>query len=145
MKRILLRSTLALTLAATAAFAQQSNPQQPADGAQQSAPQQGHHHHQFNPQKAAQHLQKRLNLTDDQTAKIEPILADQHQKMTALHSDTSLSKDQRHQQMRTIFEQTHTQLAGVLTPDQMQQLRSMRHGRGGRQQQQDQGSAPSAS
>ncbi len=146
MKRILLRSTLALTLAATAAFAQQSATLQAADpgSTQQPAAQQGHRHHNFDPHKAAQHLGKKLNLTDDQTAKIEPILADQHQKMAALHSDTSLTPDQRHQQMHTIFEQTHSQLAGVLTPEQMQQLGFMRHGHG-RHQQQGQGSAPSAS
>jgi periplasmic protein CpxP/Spy len=148
MKHILLRSTLALTLAATAAFAQQSAPQTPSDpnSAQATAPQHGHRHHPFDPHKAAQHLGKKLNLTDDQTAKIEPILADQQQKMATLHSDTSLTPDQRRQQARSIFEQTHSQLASVLTPEQMQQLKSMRRGHGRHQQQgPDQSSAPSAS
>jgi opacity protein-like surface antigen len=149
MKRILLSSTLALTLAATAAFAQQPT-QQPADNnapAQQQPAQRGHHH-QFDAHKAAEHIGKRLNLTDDQTAKIEPILADQHQKMTALYTDTSLSQDQRRQQMRTIFQDTHTQLATVLSPDQMEQLKSMRHPHGGgrhQQQQPDSTTPPSAS
>jgi protein CpxP len=145
MTRILLNSALAVTLATTAAFAQQST-QQPAQPsgdatAQQPAGQYGHHgrHGKMDPQKAAQHLGKRLNLSADQTAKLEPIFANQQQKMAALRSNTSLSDDQRREQARAIMKNTHDQLAGVLTPDQMQQLKSMRHNfRGGRRQQQPQ-------
>lgn len=150
MKRILLSSTLALSLAATAAFCQQAT-QQPTNDAttqQQPADQAGQRHHNFDAHKAAQRLGKRLNLTDDQTAKLEPILATQQQKMAALRSDTSLSRDQRRQQFQAIHEDTKNQLSSVLTPDQMQQLQSMRHshGRRGHQQQQpDATSAPSAS
>jgi periplasmic protein CpxP/Spy len=89
----------------------------------------------MDPQKAAQHLGKRLNLSADQTARLEPIFADQQQKMQALRSNTSLTQDQRREQAKAIFKETHDQLAQVLTPDQMQQLKSMRHGfRGGRHQ-----------
>jgi len=151
MKRILLSSTLAVTLAATAAFAQQSTPPPANDATPPAATQPAQpahrHRHPFDAHKAAEHIGKRLNLTDDQTAKIEPILADQHQKMTTLHTDTSLSQDQRRQQMRTIFQDTHTQLATVLSPDQMEQLKSMRRHGGGRHQQQqpDSTTPPSAS
>jgi hypothetical protein len=147
MKRIILNSALAVTLAATAAFAQQST-QQPAQpsgdaAAQQPTGQYGHHGRHGNgkmdPQKAAAHLSKRLNLSADQTAKLEPILADQQQKMAALRSNTSLTQDQRREQARAIFKDTHTQLSSVLTPDQMQQLKSMRHNyRGGKRGQQPQ-------
>ena len=137
MKRILLSSTLALAFTATAAFCQQSTPQQPAPDAtaQQPAGQHGHRHHAFDAHKAAQHMGKRLNLTDDQTAKLEPILATQQQKMASLRSDTSLTPDQRREQFRAIHKDTQTQFATVLTPDQMQQLQSMRHSRGHHQQQ----------
>jgi Spy/CpxP family protein refolding chaperone len=150
MKRILIHSTLALTLAATAAFAQQSTPA-PADS-QNSAAQQpaGPHgrHHAFDAHKAAQHISKKLGLTQDQTAKLEPILTDRQQKMTALRSDTSLTKDQRRDQMRSIMKDSHAQLATVLTPDQMQQLKSMHHAgprgrRGDQQGSPDAGTPPS--
>lgn len=140
MKRILLSSTLALVFTATAAFCQQSTPQQPAGDTttqQQPAGQHGRRHHAFDAHKAAQHLSKRLNLTDDQTAKLEPILATRQQKIISLRSDTSLTPDQRREQFRAIHKDTQTQLATVLTPDQMQQLKSMRqHGRRQPQQQQ---------
>ena len=144
MKRILLSSTLALAFTAASAFCQQSTPQQPVPDAtaQQPAGQHGHrHHHAFDAHKAAQHMGKRLNLTDDQTAKLEPILAAQQQKMASLRADTSLSPDQRREQFRAIHKDTQTQLATVLTPDQMQQLQSMRHFHGRRQPQQ-QGQQP---
>ncbi|RZU39986.1 hypothetical protein [Edaphobacter modestus] len=152
MKRLLLTSALALTLAAPAAFSQQPAAQQPANDAtaQQPAANDGHHHHSFDPHKAAQHLSKRLNLTSDQTAKLEPILATQQQKIASLRSNTSLTPDQRREQFRTIHQETQTQLSSVLTPDQLQQLQSMRrfHGRRpSRQQQQqpDSTTPPSAS
>jgi protein CpxP len=149
MKRLFLTSTLALTLAATTAFCQQSSPQSPNDPAatqQQPADQHGRHH-SFDPRKAAQRIGKRLNLTEDQTAKLEPILATQQQKMAALRSDTSLTRDQRREQFKAIHQDTKSQLATVLTPDQLQQLQSMhRHGRRGRRQPQaDSANPPSAS
>jgi Spy/CpxP family protein refolding chaperone len=154
MKRLILNSALAVTLAATAAFAQQSTqqPSQPSGDAttQQPTGKYGHHgrHGKMDPQKAAEHLSKRLNLSADQTAKLEPIFATQQQKMTELRGNTSLTQDQRREQARAIFKDTHDQLATVLTPDQMQQLKSMRHNfRGGRHQQQqpETSTPPSAS
>ena len=149
MKRILLNSALAITLATTAAFAQQSTqqPTQPSGDAtaQQPAGHYGHHgrHGKMDPQKAAQHLGKRLNLSADQTAKLEPIFATQQQKMSELHGNTSLTQDQRREQAKAIFKDTHDQLSQVLTPDQMQQLKSMRRGfRGGKRQQQPESTNP---
>jgi Spy/CpxP family protein refolding chaperone len=141
MKRLLLTSALALTLAAPAAFSQQPAAQSANDAtAQQPAANDGHHHHSFDPHKAAQHLSKRLNLTSDQTAKLEPILATQQQKIASLRSNTTLTHDQRREQFRAIHQETRTQLSSVLTPDQLQQLQSMRrfHGRRPPQQQQQQ-------
>jgi Spy/CpxP family protein refolding chaperone len=136
MKRTLLTSTLALTLAATAAFAQQAT--QPSGDAttQQPTGKYGHHRGQgkMDPHKAALHVGKRLGLSDDQTAKLEPIFADSQQKMLALRSNTSLTPDQRREQMRSIHKDTQTQLSSVLTPDQMQQLHSMRRGPHGKHQ-----------
>ncbi len=118
MKRILIHSTLALTLAATAAFAQQSAPA-PAETQNSATAQQpagARHHHPFDAHKAAQHMGKKLGLTDDQTAKLEPILNDHQQKISALRADTSLTQDQRRQQIRSIMKDTHAQFATVLTP-----------------------------
>jgi Skp family chaperone for outer membrane proteins len=134
MKHSVLASVLALTLACSAAPAQQAPPATP-DG------QPPHHfRHQPSPERQAAHLSKALNLTPDQTAKLEPILADRDQKMAALWQNQSLAPQDKHAQMKAIHQSTEQQLATVLSPDQLQQMKSMRrehgpHGpRGGRNQ-----------
>lgn len=132
MKHLFLSASLALALTGTLALAQ-SAPASP-----DTTPQKGYHRHNHTPDPhlAAQRIGQRLGLPADQTAKLEPIFADSQQKITALRSDTTLSQDQRRQQFRAIRQSMKTQLAGVLTPEQMQQLSQMHHHRGRGQQQQ---------
>jgi Spy/CpxP family protein refolding chaperone len=113
MKRILLSTSLALALSGTLAFAQSTTTTTP--------PPAGKHyrHHPKDPQQQAAWLSKKLNLSPDQTAKLEPILADRSQKMAALRSNTSISHEEWKQQVRTIHESTQQQLATVLTPEQL--------------------------
>lgn len=127
MKRLILSTALTLALSATAAFAQQAAPPQDQAG----APHRHFHHGPPSPQKQAEFLSKKLNLTPAQTAQLEPIFADRDQKFQALRQNTALTREQFHEQMKSIHESTEQQLAGVLTPDQLQQLKSMRHGRHG--------------
>ena len=127
MKRLLLSTSLALALSGGLAFAQQ----------QDAAPTPtAKHHHAHNPQREAAKLSKKLNLSSDQTAKLEPILADRDNKIAALKNDTTISAVAMKQQMKAIHQQTREQLAAILTPDQMAQLRSMHHGHGHGEQQQ---------
>ena len=134
MNRILLSTSLALALATSLAFAQQAETPAPA----------AKHHHAHNPKREAAKLSKKLNLSSDQTAKLEPILADRDNKIAALKNDTTISAEAMKQQMQAIRQQTKEQLATVLTPDQMQQLRSMHHGHKGGQQQQSAPTTPQA-
>lgn len=132
MKRLLLSTALTLALTGTAAFAQQAQPQLPENSSPNAtAPYHHRGHHAPNPQKQAEMISKKLNLSADQTAKLTPILADRQQKTQALFQDQSLTQDQRRAQMKAIRENTQQQLATVLSPDQMQQLKTMRHGRRG--------------
>lgn len=129
MHRAYLPKALALTVLAaglTFAGAQQTQPTPDANAPQTTAPE-GPHHHAPNPQREARMLSRRLGLTPDQTARIEPILADRAQKMEALHQNQQLAPQDRHQQMRAIHESTEQQLSSVLTPDQMTQLKAMHH------------------
>jgi Spy/CpxP family protein refolding chaperone len=105
---------------------------QSSDAAPAAAPQaqtQGHPH-VANPHREAMRMSKRLNLSDDQTAKLEPILADRDQKIAAVRSNTALSPEEVKAQMREIHKGMRQQLESVLTPEQMQQLKTMRRGRG---------------
>jgi periplasmic protein CpxP/Spy len=124
MKRILLPAALVFTLCGSFALAQE--PQQAP--APIERPHHHHGHHAPDPQKAAAFLSKKLNLSTDQTAKLEPILADRDQKMSALMANTALTPQDRHTQFRAIHQATEQQLAGVLTPEQLQQMKAMHHG-----------------
>jgi Spy/CpxP family protein refolding chaperone len=121
MNRLLLSTSLALALSGSLAFAQQQDAA-PAPTAK--------HHHAHNPQREAAKLSKKLNLSPDQTAKLEPILADRDSKIATLTNDKTISPVVMKQQMRAIRQQTRQQLAAVLTPDQLQQLKSRHRGQG---------------
>lgn len=130
MKRLFLSTALTLALTGTVVFAQQAQPTLPENSPNANAPY--HHRHRApDPQHQAEFLSKKLNLSADQTAKLTPILADRDQKFQALMQDQSLTPEQRHEQMRAIHQSTEQQLATVLTPDQLQQLKTMRHGHRG--------------
>jgi Spy/CpxP family protein refolding chaperone len=124
MNRFILSTSLALALSSTLVIAQQP------DAAQTTAPAAKTHHHAHNPQREAARLSKKLNLSSDQTAKLEPILADRDQKLAALNNNTTISPVVMKQQMKAIHQQTMQRLATVLTPDQLQQMKSRHHGHG---------------
>ena len=120
MKRTLVLSTLALALAGGAAFAQQTD-------APPAAPAHKAHHGKHSSQAAAQHMKDALGLTDEQTAKLEPILATRQQKTEAVKADTSLTDDQKRMQLKQIGKDSRKELEGILTPEQMEKMKSMKH------------------
>ena len=72
-------------------------------------------------------ISRKLGLTPDQTSRIEPILATRDQQMQAVWQNGQLTPQDRHQQMHAINQQSEQQLSGVLSPDQMAQLKAMHH------------------
>ncbi len=143
MNRLALTTALGLAFAGSIAFAQQPAP----DAAQQPpAPIVRPHDgpRAPDPHRQALMLSRRLNLTPDQTAKIEPLLADREQKMAALRANTSLTPDQMREQMRSIHQQERSQFASILTPEQQEQMKAMRHHGRGQFHGQPGGTTPSA-
>lgn len=136
MKRILLPAALALTASFAFAQAPQEPAQQTPAPIQRTAPDstEGTHgmHHAQDPHRAAQRIGRQLNLSADQTAKLEPIFAARAQKMNDLNANTSLSPKDRRKQMHAIQSDTQQQLSTVLTPEQLDQVKSMRKGRHGK-------------
>ncbi|HEY5330156.1 MAG TPA: hypothetical protein VIJ79_09755 [Acidobacteriaceae bacterium] len=128
MKRILFPAALVLALSGGLAFAQEPAPPPQQAPAPIVRP---HEHHAQDPHRAAMRLSKQLNLTPDQTAKIEPIFADRDQKLAALRSGDQTDPKTFHKQMHAIQRDTQQQLAGVLTPEQLEQMKSMHHGHHG--------------
>lgn len=78
----------------------------------------------------------RLNLTEDQRAKLQPIMQQQREQVQAIRSDSSLSQQQKQEKIRALRQSTMSQMQGILTPEQQQQMqqwqqnRRGRHGRG---------------
>ena len=79
------------------------------------------------PQQHLDHLSQMLNLTDDQKAKIKPILENESAQTKSLFQDTSLSPQDRHAKMRDVHEKSMAQIRGLLTADQQAKLDSMKH------------------
>jgi len=97
-----------------------------------AAPPQGpmgeHHDHMGgppSPQQHLDHLAQVLNLTDDQKAKIKPILEDTQAQSDNLRKDTSLTQQERFTKLRELHEKSMAQVRGFLTPEQQTKLDSM--------------------
>jgi Spy/CpxP family protein refolding chaperone len=71
-----------------------------------------------------------LNLTDDQRAKIQPILQSSRQQAQAVRNDSTLTPEQKKAKMRDIRQDAMTQMNSLLTPEQQQQWQQMRQHRG---------------
>lgn len=109
--------TILVLLAAGLTFAQPSQESQ--------APTPNKHAGMQRAESADQHLQmlsEKLNLTDDQKAKLKPIL----QQMKAVREDSSLSEEQKRAKMKPIHESLHDQINAVLTPEQQAKFKQMR-------------------
>jgi Spy/CpxP family protein refolding chaperone len=69
-------------------------------------------------------LQKFLKLSDDQTAQIKTIMADERTKMEALRSNGAAPRDNR-AQMMAIHQDGETKIHALLTPDQQKKYDDM--------------------
>jgi Spy/CpxP family protein refolding chaperone len=117
------------------AFAQNEAP--PAQNPNQGMGMGGRHGHMGqggpmmeDPQAHLDHLSRMLNLTDDQKTKILPILQDASKQSQELRQDTSLSPQDRRTKMRSIHDNTMSQIRSVLTPGQQAKLDQMKQNRG---------------
>ena len=82
--------------------------------------------HQEGGKQRGQKLLKELNLTDDQKAKVAPILQKAKADVKAIRADESLTKKQKHQQIEAVRQSTSQQLQAVLTPEQFQKFQAIR-------------------
>jgi Spy/CpxP family protein refolding chaperone len=90
--------------------------------------------HQPDPEMEVKMLTKRLNLTPDQAAQVEPILADSQARMKALKPIPGSQPDFKamREQRQAIMEDTKSKLSSVLTPEQQTEFAKMREHKGGR-------------
>ncbi|OOG62490.1 hypothetical protein B0E46_12670 [Rhodanobacter sp. B04] len=82
-------------------------------------------HQAPDPQRQIARLSRKLQLTPDQAARIEPILQNRQQQMQQLRADNTLAPRDRRAKMRSIMQDSNTQLQAVLTDSQKQQYQQM--------------------
>jgi hypothetical protein len=73
-----------------------------------------------------QALSQQLKLTPEQKIQMLPILKEEGPKIEAIKKDTSLPPMQKMRQLRAIHSETAPQLQKILSPEQYQQLQTIR-------------------
>lgn len=81
-----------------------------------------HHHRKMNPDRAAERMSKRYNLTQDQESQVRSIFANEQQQMRSLHEDQSMSKADRWSKAKSIHSDTEAKIEGVLNPEQKEKF-----------------------
>jgi len=78
------------------------------------------------PENRLKMLTEKLNLTEDQQAKLKPIIEDQSKQMKAIHDDTSIAPADRQAKMKELHESSIEKMNAILTPDQQAKWKQMR-------------------
>ena len=125
-----LAALLSLGFAAGTAFGQdeQGAPPPPQAGQQPDQGMGRHmgHRHMPTVDDQLKQLSKKLNLSDDQQAKLKPILEDQRKQMDGIRNDSSLSREDRFSKMQEVRQSSDTQIKSVLNDDQQKNFDKMR-------------------
>ena len=78
------------------------------------------------PESRLKMLTEKLDLTEDQQAKLKPILEDESTQMKTLHDDTSLAPEDKRAKMKELHESSTEKINAVLTPDQQSKWKQMK-------------------
>jgi Spy/CpxP family protein refolding chaperone len=124
---------LAVCALATVAFAQQNPP--PQGGGDD----QGRRRGMPTVEEQLKNLTERLSLTDDQQAKIKPILEDTRSQMMKLMQDESMSRGDKMTKGRSLREAGNGKIRDVLTDEQKKKFDSMQEEMRERMRQRQQG------
>lgn len=78
------------------------------------------------PESRLKMLTEKLDLTEDQQAKLKPILEDQSTQMKALHDDSSLAPEDKRTKMKELHDSSIEKMNAILNPDQQTKWKQMR-------------------
>ena len=106
------------------AMAQSNSNNDPQSGPAGAPPDHGHARH-LDPAKRSEMLTKQLKLTSEQQPKVLDILKAEQSQMEALHSDSSLSQDDRRSKMMDIRKASDDQIRALLDADQQKNWDAM--------------------
>jgi len=87
--------------------------------------------HHFSPQQQLARLTTKLGLSDTQQGQIGPVLVSRDAQLKAIFQNTSLSKEQKHEQAKAVFQASKQQIESFLTPEQVTQFEALhqKHGK----------------
>jgi len=74
-------------------------------------------------------MRQKLNLTDDQKAKMKDLRQQTRQQVQAVRNDSSLAPEQRAAKIREIRRNNMKRMQSILTPEQRKQMQQMRRER----------------
>jgi hypothetical protein len=77
------------------------------------------------PEEVVARLDEKLSLSDDQKARITPIIADRQQKLKALAADSSGRRYKKARKMKEIFSESDEKIKAVLNDEQKQKYAEM--------------------
>jgi Spy/CpxP family protein refolding chaperone len=80
-------------------------------------------------QKRIEKMKTDLNLTDDQVAKIQEQRKISIEQMKATRENSSLSEDQKKEQLTDLYKSMHESLKSILTADQLKKKEELRNNR----------------
>jgi protein CpxP len=92
-----------------------------------------------NPQHQTRSMAKKLGLTADQQAQIEPILADRDQQVQSLRANTALAPSDRKAQLHSVVRDSDSKIEALLNDTQKQQYEQLKQSRHARKQQSQSG------
>lgn len=75
-------------------------------------------------------MKSTLGLTEEQSKKLKESQAGLQDKIKSIRENKTLSDDQKREQVRAISKEQHEKLKAVLTPEQLQKMKSGRKGKG---------------
>jgi Spy/CpxP family protein refolding chaperone len=73
-------------------------------------------------------MSKSLNLTDDQVAKIRPILQERNKQLKDLRANSSLPQGEARAKAREFRKSARQQIDQILTPEQREKQKAIRRG-----------------
>ena len=120
MKKSLLTVTVALMVGATIATITPSFADQASFGAGAGAHVRGHGNGSL------EKLAEKLNLTDAQKGQIKTIFQTERPKIKAIRENTTLTPEDKKEQLKAERKDMMSQVKAILTPDQLAQLKAMR-------------------
>jgi len=99
-----------------------SSDQQPAATAPSEG---GHRGPRFDPDRRAEMVSKKLNLSADQKTKVTDIFKSEQEQMQKIHADASASQQDRRSKMMESHKASNDQVRALLNPDQQKKWDEM--------------------